>query len=145
MADSSDLPVQPLYANFLEKKSTYQLTRHFWKKQFDEVLGVFDHPFHAYHEEKNYDGHPIFTAYFPTLDRTVRINQHAPKDEQLHIEAQLDQILLDGKEEPVAELRVDLVLSKKSANLTRQLLRQWIIAYRPARDMNEEIRKRLND
>jgi len=145
MDDAGPTSAKPLYANFLEKKSTYNLTRHFWKEQFEAVFAVFEHPYQAYHEEQNYNGDPIFTAYFPSMGRSVRIKQRAPEREQLKIDAQLGQVSPDLLDQPVTELQIDLVLSKQSANLTRQLLRQWIIAFLPAEKMEKEIRRRLKN
>lgn len=136
---------KPLYANFLKNKGLYTRCQNYWQQQFDELFIAFDIEYKTYHEEKEArDGDPIFAAYFPAMQRAVRIVQKPPENNRLQIEASIRQNRIDDDASgEIQELIIELVLSKQSANLTRQLVRQWIPAYLPAERMEKEIETRL--
>ena len=141
---SQQSDAKPLYANFLENKGLYTRAQNYWQAQFDELFVAFDHEYETYHEqEEKRDGDPIYAAYFPTMQRAVRIVQRPPKDETLKIQAHLQQDHMGSDSKKVHELVIELVLSKQGANLARQLIRQWIMAFLPADKMEKEIGKRL--
>ncbi|MGH1434282.1 MAG: hypothetical protein ACRBG0_07460 [Lewinella sp.] len=121
---------QILFANFLEDKRVYQLARLFWLRHVKNIAEEKGLAFHAYlNTESEFDGNPLFNAYFPSINKAIRIIQVDPAEASADIDlkAWLDNIAI-GKNDKnkTTELVIDTVLSEGSKFPGKQLITQWI-------------------
>lgn len=73
------------------------------------------------------DGNPIFTAFNPLQRKGIRIVQRAPQEGANDLVYWLDTFGGDVTEpESIRELVIDCVLSRRTAEAARHLMRQWI-------------------
>jgi hypothetical protein len=122
-----------LYASFLEDKRVYNLAQAWWGRLLTGLASERKLEFRPYLNprpasgRKEYDGNPICNAYFPTLDKAVRIIQEGPEEEPASLSAWLDtaEIHEAGPETP--ELVIALELSRATATRARALLRRWLV------------------
>lgn len=121
-----------LYAEFLKDKRQYNLAQAFWKRLFDRFSEKYNLKFSGYINEyqssgkKEYDGNPIFSAFFLKMNRAVRIIQGPPENDEIDISAWVDEITLKEGMPPAKELVIDMVLSKESKSIASNLIELWL-------------------
>lgn len=119
----------PLFPDFLEDEEQYHEAQDFWKEEIDEWSDAYDFPVETNYQtdENDYeDGNPIFDAYFPAHGKSLRVNQYDPEDEEApEFDVSFDETELEGIDDSIDEMTIDLILSKENARRTRHLLRHW--------------------
>ena len=70
---------------------------------------------------------PIYNAYFPSLDKAIRIIQEAPEEEPASLSAWLDTVEIRESGPETPELVIALELSRATAARARAFLRQWLV------------------
>lgn len=132
---------EPMFPDFLEDKEQYEEAQDFWEEEIEEWADAYDFPVETnYHaDEEDYEeGDPIFDAYFPSHGKSIRINQYDPEDEDApEFDVSFEETELEGADEPIDEMNIDLILSEETARRTRQLLRHWTEADMSVEDMEE--------
>lgn len=116
-----------LYRNFLKDKRVYNLNRGYWKKMLDSLSNTLPMPLYNEHFSNGapfYDGNPIFSAYLPSLKKSVRIIQEAPETDNIEIGAWMASIEVNN--EPVKELVISLELSQEASMIAKQLIVGWL-------------------
>lgn len=122
-----------LYASFLEDKRIYNLAQAWWGRLLTGLAAERKLEFRPYLNprpasgRKEYDGNPICNAYFPSLDKAVRIIQEAPEEEQASLSAWLDTIEIHETGAETPELVIALELSRTTASRARGLLLRWLV------------------
>ena len=82
-----------LYIDFLDDTQIYHLAEGFWKRFFDRYSKIIDSDYQQYlnkrfaNGRKFYNGNPIFDAYFPKLNKAVRVIQEEPENKEIEIGA----------------------------------------------------------
>ena len=123
--------VHTLYNGFLENRRIYNLVEASWRKYFDHISNKNQLHYKTYINNKSrqgklYDGNPIFSAYFPEVNRAVRIIQVASENNSIDISAWLDKIDLQ-KDQVLDELVIDLALSREAKEIAKDLIEKWVI------------------
>ncbi|MCB0558605.1 MAG: hypothetical protein KDD09_06660 [Phaeodactylibacter sp.] len=77
--------------------------------------------------KKEYDANPIFDAYFPTLQKAVRIIQDTPEEGAPDITAWINYFEIEDDQPETPELVIAIALSQDSAETARELLRKWLL------------------
>ncbi len=137
--------VELLYSTFLEDKRVYNLVRASWKRSLDRMLGENQIEYRPYlnqyqNGKLEYDGNPIYNAFFPSLNKAIRIIQVADDGEsQVDCSAWIDSIKPEEDKEAFNELVVDIVLSKESKKMAEELIKHWILDDYSANDMKKAI------
>jgi hypothetical protein len=137
-----------LFPSFLENRRIYNLAEAWWRRLFRKLFSSADLSFHTFYNnryvsgEKIYGGNPIFNAYFPDRHKLVRIIQEIPEPgAEPAVAAWLDSFptseLDDArkpdptnpelKNEPIPELVIALSLTRGTAHMAQEWLRQWIV------------------
>lgn len=135
-----------LYPSFLENKRVYNLNQAYWRRLLTDLIKDTDLSFQPYlnplgpDSTREYDGNPIFNAYFPRLTKAIRIIQDSPEDGAADLSAWLDQIELEESQAPVTELVIAVTLSRKTSAQARELLQQWIVEGCTNKEMQEVIK-----
>lgn len=135
------------YPTFLEDKRVYNLVRASWKRSLDRMLGDNQIEYRPYlnpyqNGKLEYDGNPIYNAFFPSLNKAIRIIQVADEGEsQVDCSAWIDRIKPEESKEPFNELVIDIVLSKVSRKMAEQLIKHWILGDYSADDMEKAIKQ----
>lgn len=122
-----------LYASFLDSKRIYNLAQAWWGRLLTDLVAERKLEFRPYLNpqpasgRKEYDGNPICNAYFPNLDKAVRIIQEAPEEEPASLSAWLDTVEIHKSGSETPELVIALELSRATADRARALLRLWLV------------------
>ncbi|MCO6478804.1 MAG: hypothetical protein J5I94_19375, partial [Phaeodactylibacter sp.] len=77
--------------------------------------------------QKEYDANPIFNAYFPALQKAVRIIQDTPEEGAPDITAWINYFEIEEDQPETPELVIAIALSQDSAGTARELLRKWLL------------------
>lgn len=121
---------QILFANFLEDKRVYHLARLFWQRHVKNIAEQEGLEFQSYlNTESEFDGNPLFNAYFPSINKAIRIIQVDPAEasEDVDLKAWLDKIEIGTNDKSqTTELVIDTVLSEGSKFPGKQLITHWI-------------------
>ena len=121
------------YPSFLDNKRVYNLNQAYWRRLLTDLIKDTDLSFQPYlnptgaNGNKEYDGNPIFNAYFPDLDKAIRIIQDTPEEGTVDLSTWMDQIELEEGQPPVPELVIAVTLSRETSEKAQELMRQWII------------------
>jgi hypothetical protein len=124
---------QYLFSDFLENKKVFNLAEAYWRRMVTAIAQERGCSFRPYLNHldaagrKEYDANPIFEAFFPELNKAVRIIQDRPEQGKLDLSGWLDQLELEESHPPTPELVLALALSRETAEAARQLLRCWIV------------------
>lgn len=123
-----------LFPIFLEDEAEYDQVVNFWKEVFASMLTGTTLEYKPYLNATTVDGislrdgNPIFDAFFPRLNKAVRIIQEEPDtDSDLQIGVWLDETEIKNPSEPVQELVISLVLTDTSLLLAKQLIGKYIL------------------
>lgn len=123
-----------LYPTFLENKRVYNLNQAYWRRLLTDIIKDTDLSFQSYlnplgaNGQKEYDGNPIFDAYFPSLSKAIRIIQDVPEDDSNDLSAWIDHIELEEGKPAIPELVIAVTLTQDTASQAQELIRQWIVA-----------------
>lgn len=135
-----------LYASFLDNKRVYNLAVAFWRKLVAAIAREGDMAF-QYHlndtgpdGHREYDGNPIFAAYFPKRKRAFRIIQDRPEADKPDWAAWTGSTEGPNNEE-VPELTIALALSTETAAVAKQFLHAWLLDQISLEEMNVLIHK----
>lgn len=137
--------VELLYSTFLEDKRVYNLVRASWKRSLDRMLGENQIEYRPYLNQYQDgkledDGNPIYNAFFPSLNKAIRIIQVADdRESQVDCSAWIDRIKPEVDKEAFNELVVDIVLSKESKKMAEELIKHWILDDYAVNDMEKAI------
>ncbi|MEM7183923.1 MAG: hypothetical protein AAF518_23665 [Spirochaetota bacterium] len=122
--------LKPLFKNFLEDKLVYSRNQKYWSK----IISLLDKD--LVKEEFVYldtygngtrllDGNPIYSVYFPKLQRSIRIIQEKVEDGS---ESQVDSWTKETEiqDTPVEELVISLELTRKTSREAFGLMKDWV-------------------
>ena len=134
-------PTDPLFPDFLNDEEQYEQAQDYWEEEIEDWSDAFDFPVEMNYQtedEDEKDGDPIFDAYFPAHGKSMRINQYAPEDEDApDFDVSFDETELEGVDDLIDEMNIDLILNEENARRTRHLLRRWTEADMSAEEMEE--------
>jgi hypothetical protein len=123
-----------LFPIFLEDESEYDQAVNFWRELFADLLADTELEYKAYLNTTTVngislrDGNPIFDAFFPKLNKAVRIIQEeAEGDDALDIGAWLDETELESVPDVIQELVISLVLTEETLSLAKRMIDKWVI------------------
>lgn len=134
-----------LYPSFLDNKRVYNLNQAYWRRLLSDLIKDTDLSFQPYlntisaNGNKEYDGNPIFNAYFPTLNKAIRVIQDTPEEGAADLSTWMDQIELEEGQPPIQELVIAVTLSRETAAQAQELMHQWIVERRTVREMEEQV------
>ena len=137
-----------LYASFLHNKRVYNLAVAFWRKLVAAIARNGDMAFQYHLNEsgpdgkREYDGNPIFAAYFPKRKRALRIIQDEPEAGKPDWAAWTDTAqAISGEKTP--ELVLAMALTTETAAIAKLLINAWLIDQLGLEDMNVLIQQQL--
>lgn len=136
-----------LYYNFLHDPSIYNLAQGAWSRVVQKIAKEGELSLEPYintsnNGQKEYDGNPIFNAFIPELKKAVRIIQVDPNEEGDEITAWVDTIELPTAQQPVAELVIDLKLTRSSKEIARYFIEMWLLHNLDQQQIDEVLAKR---
>ena len=120
-----------LFVGFLESKRLYNLTAAYWHRMVYKIAEEKQLEFQPYinlydtHGHKEYDANPIFSAFFPGLNKAVRIIQDEPEADAPDLTYWEDRIELKVAH-PTKELVIAVALSVSSAAEAKRLIADWL-------------------
>lgn len=128
-----------LYQNFLEDRRIYNLNRGYWKKIL-KSLNQEAKSFPLYNEHFNngtpfYDGNPMISAAFPSLQKSVRIIQEEVETIEGEITAWVEEV--EHEDGVLQELVLSLELSRLTAKIAKKILHGWIVKNWNRADVDE--------
>jgi hypothetical protein len=138
---------QYLFSDFLENKKVFNLAEAYWRRMVAAIARARGGSFRPYLNHlgadgrKEYDANPIFEAFFPELDKAVRIIQDRPEQGKMDISGWLDQLECEEGRPPTPELLLALALSRETAKIARQLLHRWIVEDCTPEEMKKDINR----
>lgn len=122
-----------LYPSFLENKRVYNLNQGYWRRLLTDLIKDTDLTFEPYlnpvdaNGQKEYDGNPIFNAYFPSLRKAIRIIQDVPEGDAAELSAWMDHIDIEENQPPIPELVLAVTLSRETSAQAQRLMEQWVL------------------
>jgi hypothetical protein len=120
-----------LFVGFLEDKRLYNLTAAYWHRMVYRIAKERQLNFQPYINlydsmgQKEYDANPIFSAFFPILNKAVRIIQDEPEAEAPDLTYWEDEIELKTGHQ-TKELVIAVALSVSSAEAAKRLIVDWL-------------------
>ncbi|MFP5041541.1 hypothetical protein [Parasediminibacterium sp. JCM 36343] len=149
-----------LYNQFLIKKNIYNLNVGFWSKKLKKILQEKISAKSQFIKNKNelgfsfYDGNPIFSYYDTTKSKALRIIQEDPMEiknfnEIKLIDAWIDKVNIaitssgDGIE--VQELVISLFLTRNSADVSLELIKNWFFGTLTENTINDYVKLSTTD
>jgi len=135
------------FSDFLENKKVFNLAEAYWRRIVTAIAQERGCSFRPYLNHlgadgrKEYDANPIFEAFFPELNKAVRIIQDRPQQGKMDISGWLDQLECEEGRPPTPELVLALALSRETAKAARQLLHRWIVDDCTPQEIKKEIPK----
>ncbi|MCU0390662.1 MAG: hypothetical protein MUE81_06055 [Thermoflexibacter sp.] len=134
------------FDSFLIDHEVYDQNELFWEGIILEIVGDLPHKIQWMNTLQNGEkwrmGNPMFTAYFPTLQRAVRIIQKDKKDTKSpSLRAWIsDTVYIENDEETdIWELVIGIVLTQENIEASKYLIRQWIDENNSLASMKEMI------
>lgn len=122
-----------LFSLFLEDKNVYNLSQAYWGRMIKSIAregGLSFQPYLNPYDgagQKEYGANPIYDAYFPTLQKAVRIIQDTPEEGASDITAWINDFEIEEDQPETPELVIAIALSQDSAGMARELLRKWLL------------------
>jgi len=123
-----------LFHNFLEDKTAYQICKNYWKTKLDYFLNHNGlKSFEPYlntcfaNGEDFANGNPIINYYFAELNKTIRIIQEEPNDDDIQISAWLQNYEITNNK-LVTELVISLQLTPATEITAYDLIYKWLIS-----------------
>ena len=140
--------VHTLFEDFLDNEEQYHACERYWEELITNVADSLGQTGKWKREEWRYpdgtpwerDGNPMFVARSEKRDRDIRILQHPAASEKQEIVAYLKRYEEEYTGVPTRdELVINLGLSEESAQLARELLRNWMTPTMTVEEMREFI------
>ena len=144
---------KPLFKNFLTNPSVYVLNENYWKREIDKLLKnkieykqLYKLTFCDGTPFRN--GNPIYSKIYPSLKKSLRINQYDNDDIDIDDETTFLSVLIESRDdmfyyEPddtslykIPELVIDLYLTKETKNTALNLIDNWLLKDKSIEEMN---------
>lgn len=122
-----------LFSSFLENKNAFNLSQAYWGRMIKSIArekGLSFQPYLNPYDgagQKEYGANPIYDAYFPSLQKAVRIIQDTPEEGPRDITAWINYFEIEEDQPEMPELVIAIALSQESAGTARELLRKWLL------------------
>lgn len=144
--------VTVLYSNFLDDEQQYAASEQFWATLFDSAVSESGNrsdwaPWRARTFANGLpferDGNPIFAARSIQLPKAVQVIQWPPETPDIEVSAWMSELVVsaDGEPSTLHELTINCSLSVESADVAKELLRNWVAEAVRVEDMDKLIRR----